>query len=748
MVGPFSDGNFYCTAKEYGYCDRRSGTCFCNIGYDGIDCSRCTNTHYRVGNLCYPKQLCPNDCNGAGVCNFNNGTCSCFPHRTGPTCEDLVCKVLDPRCESCTVYECLRCAEGYYLTGASVDLNTSAICSSCYDFDPRCGGCTKEDGCTMCADPLLTSARRSGYRAFDLKLPIEEETRELSITLPLGTKSAESFSEAENFVVVGSKDSTPLNANTRNCSQGEDGTDVWHCSNFPASHKVCGHYGVFRWKYPNYRVPESYGYLPLTVMRSGGGYGAVRITYHIEHITTTDSDVSATAQYTTSQELSFDAGVVETTFRINILQDNIIEDDEVFQLVLEYPIGGGSLGPQYRANVTIVDDDINALSPSETSLSSDEVTVRAGESFALTIEAVSAATGDRMTSGGQSFYAVVENNASEILRLAARFTCDVDDNDDGSYAVRCPGIQAKSDYQLRVWYQFSGGLLGQYYTDAFFESLDFERVDRSIDFNWGNGRLSSSGSDYISIRWIGAIKAPQNQFYFIHLNADDRARMWIDGVLILDHWLERGTYLDYPRKIYLDADHYHEVVIDYLEVSGEAFCHLLWGESPLNMTVISEEYLYSLYEINGSPANVTVKSSFTSPIQSECSGDGLIQATSLQPSYFSLCPRDQFGNLRDDDDLFFLMDQDFQAYLRYLPDDPLSIQYDGLGSEYIQPDLIFNPSSSCFDGFYTAQRAGAYLLEVSYGQRHSNETVHVIGSPFYVTVEPSDVSGPYSDIFF
>lgn len=158
MVGPFSDGNFYCTAREFGYCDRRSGTCFCNTGYQGIDCLACTDSYFKLGNLCYPKKLCPNDCNGAGTCNFFNGTCSCFPHRTGLECEILLCSTHSPLCETCTEQQCLKCAGGFYLT---LD---DRVCSTCYDFDPRCAGCTKELGCTNCADSTLTSVRRSGYR--------------------------------------------------------------------------------------------------------------------------------------------------------------------------------------------------------------------------------------------------------------------------------------------------------------------------------------------------------------------------------------------------------------------------------------------------------------------------------------------------------------------------------------------------------------------------------------------------------
>ena len=106
MIGPFSDGNYYCTAREYGYCDKRSGTCFCNVGYEGIDCSRCQPSHFKDENgyLCYPKKLCPNDCSGAGVCDHWTGTCKCLPHRDGVQCEILLCSKYHPLCESCKYY--------------------------------------------------------------------------------------------------------------------------------------------------------------------------------------------------------------------------------------------------------------------------------------------------------------------------------------------------------------------------------------------------------------------------------------------------------------------------------------------------------------------------------------------------------------------------------------------------------------------------------------------------------------------
>lgn len=158
MVGPFSDGNYYCTAREFGYCDRRSGTCFCNVGYRGIDCTECSDSHYKINSVCFPRKLCPDDCSGAGSCDYSTGTCHCLEHRTGVKCEILKCSQFSALCTSCNTDGCLNCASGYYLTGKA------NVCGSCYDFDPRCAGCTKELGCTTCADSLLTSVHRSGYR--------------------------------------------------------------------------------------------------------------------------------------------------------------------------------------------------------------------------------------------------------------------------------------------------------------------------------------------------------------------------------------------------------------------------------------------------------------------------------------------------------------------------------------------------------------------------------------------------------
>lgn len=86
MIGPDALGHYYCTAESAGYCDRRSGTCFCYNGYQGTQCQACRPTHFQSGGLCLPKVLCPQDCSGAGTCDYATGTCACDDFNTGVDC--------------------------------------------------------------------------------------------------------------------------------------------------------------------------------------------------------------------------------------------------------------------------------------------------------------------------------------------------------------------------------------------------------------------------------------------------------------------------------------------------------------------------------------------------------------------------------------------------------------------------------------------------------------------------------------
>jgi acetyltransferase-like isoleucine patch superfamily enzyme len=103
--------------------------------------------------------------------------------------------------------------------------------------------------------------------------------------------------------------------------------------------------------------------------------------------------------------------VIQRSFKINILDDNIVEENEVFQVVLEVPEGGGSVGAQFRTNVTIIDDDAPLISAKLSKILQNTTSVIAGQPFSVSVQAV-AADGMQLTMGGERFLAIIENDVS------------------------------------------------------------------------------------------------------------------------------------------------------------------------------------------------------------------------------------------------------------------------------------------------------------------------------------------------
>jgi hypothetical protein len=443
---------------------------------------------------------------------------------------------------------------------------------------------------------------------------------------------------------------------------------------------------------------------------------------------------------------------VERTFLISILDDNEVEEDEVFQVVLEIPEGGGSLGTQFRANVTITDDDGGKLSPKFSKHVETSTTSVAGEHFSMSIQGVYAA-GDAMVTGGERFLSVAENDNDAWSRAdiqgrgqrqARRSQNDVTDLGTGLYEVN-GAIEEQGIFQVRSWHAFQGGLLGEYHSDAFFDKLTLSRIDRHVNFTWGEGRLLPRGSDYISIRWSGAVLAEEDGVHEFQILSDDNSRLWLNGDLLIDHWHIQEALYEPPRAVLLSADSLNDVVMEYRDIVGDAFARLMWKPpSATNFTVIPMVNLFSLYEVTNSPLELTVKSAATSAADTECSGAGLFGAVAHQETEFEICPRDQFGNLRDDVDELYLASEFFSSTMELVDG---QAEYQGDGALMLTPVLTYDHSTHCFVGKYTPERAGQYTLSITFQEWWDADLQHVSGSPFALSVVPTRVDGPNSRVY-
>jgi formylglycine-generating enzyme required for sulfatase activity len=124
--------------------------------------------------------------------------------------------------------------------------------------------------------------------------------------------------------------------------------------------------------------------------------------------------------------------------------------------------------------------------------------------------------------------------------------------------------------------QGPNGLRAELFTDMDLRHCVKVRYDPQIDFDWGRGspdRLLPA--DYFSIRWTGWLKAPKPGKYTLRLEADDGARLWLDGRLLIDYWRWLPGNSS-TAEVDLTAQP-HEMRVEYVEVADEASIHLSWA---------------------------------------------------------------------------------------------------------------------------------------------------------------------------
>ncbi len=228
--------------------------------------------------------------------------------------------------------------------------------------------------------------------------------------------------------------------------------------------------------------------------------------------------------------------------------------------------------------------------------------------------------------------------------------------------------------------------------------------------------------------------------------ANDFARLWINNQLMLNNW-QGMVASDSSAAVKLTGGVLHEVVLEYLELTGEASASLLWALGSGPFQVVPQESLFALFEIDRSPVKVTVRGGEGSADNTTAGGVGLTNGTALHNSTFTVCPRDKFGNYLDDGDDFYASTQFFSAELHFLDDlAPDGRHYNGTGPEFIVPSTAYNFSSHCFEFAYTPQMAGNYRMDVFFQQFRDDPRQPLLGSPFFLAVLPDKASGPHSNV--
>ena len=136
------------------------------------------------------------------------------------------------------------------------------------------------------------------------------------------------------------------------------------------------------------------------------------------------------------------------------------------------------------------------------------------------------------------------------------------------------------------------GLLGQYYRGRGFREVLMSRTDSTVNFDWSTGSPDSAvpGNNF-SVRWSGWVQPPSSGQFTFFVTADDGLRLWIDGVLIINFWIDQGN-IERSGTAQLRADHKHDIRLEYYENAGAAAIKLEWAGPGVSRAVIPSARLY------------------------------------------------------------------------------------------------------------------------------------------------------------
>ena len=129
------------------------------------------------------------------------------------------------------------------------------------------------------------------------------------------------------------------------------------------------------------------------------------------------------------------------------------------------------------------------------------------------------------------------------------------------------------------------------------------RFEDAIDHDWGKGSPGDDISkDNFSARWT-LTRHLEKGVYLFFLTADDGARVWLDGELIVDAWsLGRKDRL--KTRVYIGETGDHDLQVAYFEKSGDAEIKLDWivlaGPSGDPLAAWTGEY-FSNRDLEGTP---------------------------------------------------------------------------------------------------------------------------------------------------
>lgn len=147
------------------------------------------------------------------------------------------------------------------------------------------------------------------------------------------------------------------------------------------------------------------------------------------------------------------------------------------------------------------------------------------------------------------------------------------------------------------------GLRGEYFNDVNFGGPRVARLDPAVDFTWPDQPHPSVGADAFSVRWTGRLQTPFPALYTLYTRSADGVRLWLNGVLLIDNWIEHAE-TENSATLMLEAGPLHDLRLEFFNASGLARIQLAWSAAGLPREPVPRERLYPPVNLANQPPTV------------------------------------------------------------------------------------------------------------------------------------------------
>ncbi len=135
------------------------------------------------------------------------------------------------------------------------------------------------------------------------------------------------------------------------------------------------------------------------------------------------------------------------------------------------------------------------------------------------------------------------------------------------------------------------GLTAEYFDSADLKNLKLTRIDGNVEFDWDAPPDPALKIDKFSIRWTGEILPQFSETYTFSTITDDGARLWVDGRLLVDHWVNQGP-TEWTGQIALKAGQKVAIKMEYFQGGGGASAKLMWSSPSTPKSIVPKIALF------------------------------------------------------------------------------------------------------------------------------------------------------------